>query len=498
MTIDAFHLIFIATTFAASLAAVILFFKRTPDNGTNIELELTKKQLEQTNLALQQEEEKLDTLNERIEQSIRNETAAKERLNALEGEKAKLIDEVKELKVKLEAEREAKNRADNAKTSFEEQKKALEERIAEQKKFIEEAQKNLKEQFENISNKQLEQSAEKFIKNSSENLGSILNPLKENIEKFKNEFTEKHLKDATAFGVLEKNIERIVAVNDKMTQTTENLTKALKGDNKMQGNWGEMLLEKLLEDSGLKKDIHYSAQESFNTEEGGRHQPDFLIKLPEGKHIIVDSKVSLVAYEKYFNEMNDDAKILHAKAFADSVKAHVKGLGDKRYQDNAAINTLDYVIMFMPIEGTFQLLNQYAPDIFQYGWANKVVITSPVTLFPVLQTISSIWKVEAQNRNTQEIVRTASSLYDKFLSFAESLEKVGAHIKKSEEAYSKSLEQLKDGRGNAVSIIRRLEELGIEKRKKGKTPSLMQGVDATTIKTKDASDDDASLQEDAA
>jgi len=365
---------------------------------------------------------------------------------------------------KIEALKEEITKTRISQAEIETQKKELEKRIKEQQEFIAEAQKTMKEQFENIANKQLQDHAEKFSKSSSKNLGDILEPLAKNIENFKKEFSDTYNKEARERFALEKEIKRIVDESGKMVSTTENLTRALKGNRKLQGNFGEMILEKFLEDSGLKKDDHYKTQSNFINEEGKRQLPDVTIYLPEGRHIIVDSKISLVAYERYFSEESDEIRVSHARDFIDSVKAHIKGLAAKNYQDNKNFNTLDFVIMFMPIEGTFQLASEYAPDIFSYGWSNKVVVTSPATLFPILKTISSIWKVEDQNKNTRNIIKTAEQLYNKFINFARTIEDMGKYIEKTDEAYRASLSQLKDGKGNLVSIVRRLENFGIDKK----------------------------------
>jgi len=353
------------------------------------------------------------------------------------------------------------------KAQIAEQKKALGEKVIEQQAFITEAQKNLKEQFENIANKQLQENAEKFSKDSSKNLDLILKPLSENIENFKKEFSETYNREARERFSLEKVIKQIAGTN-------ENLTKALKGDKKLQGNWGEVILERFLEDAGLEKDTHYKTQGSITNEEGKRQLPDVLILLPEEKHIVVDSKVSLVAYERYFSEESEPLKAIHAKDFVDSIKRHIKDLGTKNYQNNPNIKSLDFVIMFMPIEGTFQLASQYFPNIFSYGWDSRVVITSPSTLFPILKTISSIWKVDAQNKNTQEIIKTATLLYDKFTGFVSTMEEVGKHIDRTGRAYKEAISQLKDGNGNAISITNRLKNFGIDRKRIKKISDLMR------------------------
>ena len=478
MSFDIFYIVLTTS------AIVWLSLKLKNYGSTKLELERIKTENDYNTKQLADKDSFIISIKEKLENHQRDYTEASNKLATIQAEKAGLINEQEKQSNKIiELEQQAKklntqiHDLDVIKAGVEAQKKALEERIDEQKIFILEAQKNLKEQFENLSNKQLKDNAKKFYEDSSKNLGELLNPLSEKIGEFKKEFGETYSKEAKERFSLENEIKRIVDVNNKMTSTTENLTKALKGEKKTQGNWGEVILEKLLEDAGLKKDTHFRTQENIVTDDGKRQLPDVLVMLPESKHIIVDSKVSLVSYEKYYSEELEDSKIIHAREFADAVKNHIKTLNSKSYQDSQSVSSLDFVIMFMPIEGTFQLVSQYYPDIFAFGWNNRVCLTSPATLFPILKTISSIWKVEAQNKNTQEIIKTATQLYDKFVSFASSLEEIGKSIDKSKNHYDNALSQLRDGRGSAISIVKKLESYGVDKKKSSKKmPEIMQDL----------------------
>ena len=387
----------------------------------------------------------------------------------------KLENKITALEAEIKTLNEANSTLAARESKIESEKKSLEEKIAEQKTFIEEAQKNLKTEFESIAAKHLKGNSEEFLTSSSSKLTDILKPYKDGIEALKTKVEETYKTEAGERISLKTHIDLLVSQSAKVESTAENLTKALKGDRKIQGNWGEFILEQLLENSGLKKGVHYTTQENFVDSEGKRQLPDVNIKLSEGKDIIIDSKVSLVAYERYFNDSSGNAN-QHAVDFITSVKSHIDKLSNKSYQDNPNINTLDFVIMFMPIEGTYQLAYQLDSEIFSYGWNRRVILTSPSTLFPLLKAIASMWKIDAQNKKQQEIIRLATSLYDKFISFGNSLEVVGSSIEKSQEFYDKAIKQLRDGDGSAVSLVKRLENYGIEKKpsKNKKMPVFMQ------------------------
>jgi DNA recombination protein RmuC len=412
-------------------------------------------ELSKNNSALLKSEELLKEINKKLENQI----------TSLESDKTGLNNQISSLCAK--------------EAQIKTEKEALEKSIEEQKTFIEKAQENLKTEFKNISNQYLKDNSTEFLTSSSAKLQDILNPFSKEVAGLKKKVEETYKTEAEERISLETHIKThinlLVEQSNKMQSTTENLTKALKGDRKIQGNWGEFILEQLLENSGLKKDFHYTTQESFLDEEGKRQLPDVIIKLSEGKDIIVDSKVSLVAYERYFNDTSQNASI-YAREFIESVKSHINKLEAKSYQNNAEINSLDFVIMFMPIEGTYQLAYELDKEIFSYGWKKKVILTSPSTLFPLLKAIASMWKIDAQNKNVQEIIRLATSLYDKFISFGNNLEMIGKNIENSQKSYTLAIKQLSDGDGNAVSLVKRLENYGIEKKsaKNKKMPVFMQ------------------------
>jgi DNA recombination protein RmuC len=262
---------------------------------------------------------------------------------------------------------------------------------------------------------------------------------------------------------LKTEIERIVKVNEQMQSKTDSLTKALRGDVKAQGNWGEVMLERILEESGLRKGIDYTVQASGMGLRGAEYnivRPDVIVNLPERKHIIIDSKVSLVAYERYCSEADETLKQAHLREFLKSVKAHVDGLEQRRYQNVEALGTPDFVLMFMPIEGAYSLAIQQNHELHSYAWGKKIVIVCPATLFATLRTIASLWRIELQNQNAQEIARVGGGLYDKFVGFVEDMQAIGIQIDKLHKVYDQARNKLNEGKGNLINRVEKLKDLG--------------------------------------
>jgi DNA recombination protein RmuC len=254
-------------------------------------------------------------------------------------------------------------------------------------------------------------------------------------------------------------------MNESMRQQTDNLTRALRGDVKAQGNWGEVMLERILEESGLRRDDDYTIQGmemGLLAEDGSRQQPDVIVHLPDNKHIIVDAKVSLVAYERYCSAADDTQRELHCKDFLKSVKAHINGLEQKKYQHNEKLQTPDFVLMFMPVEGAYSFAVQQDRELHSYAWGKKIVLVCPATLFATLRTIASLWNIERQNRNTQEIARQGGALYDKFVDFVADMENINRHMSKASEVYDSAINKLKTGKGNLIGRAEKLRMLDIK------------------------------------
>ncbi len=366
----------------------------------------------------------------------------------------------------LREEREKLNAANNRLAKAEEAFKNQQEKLATHKTELEELQNRFKTEFENIANKLLEEKSKKFTEQNKINLDTILNPLKEKIKDFEQKVDVAYKTEAAERNSLKGEIKNLVALNKQISDEANNLAKALKGDNKAQGNWGELMLEKILEHSGLIKGKEYETQFSTTNEEGRRLQPDVKINLPDNKHIVIDAKVSLIAYEAFTNCASDEEKPHHLLNHIASVKSHIKLLSDKNYQSAKGINTPDFVLMFMPIESSFGIAIQADNELFQFAWERKIVIVSPSTLLATLRTIASVWKQEQQSRNAIEIAESAGSMYDKFISFLEDMEKINNHIDGAKKSYENAMNKMKYGSGNLISKAEKMKELGVKTKKK--------------------------------
>ncbi len=336
----------------------------------------------------------------------------------------------------------------------------MKEKLDTRKKELEDLQKKFTTEFENIAHKILKQNSQEFTQVNQKNMGEILNPLKEKIQLFEKkveETYEKGLKDQTD---LKAELKKLHDLNLKISDEATNLTKALKGDVKKQGNWGEVILERILERSGLTEGREYEKQESVTGDDGARLQPDVVIHLPEQKHIIVDSKVSLVAYERLVNTTDEDERQKHIKDHLLSIKSHVKILSEKHYQKAVGLNSPDFVLLFVPIESSFSVAIEADQELFSFAWDNKVVIVSPSTLLATLRTIASIWQQENQTRNAFEIARQGGALYDKFVGFITDLETIGKNLETTRKNYDLAMNKLNDGRGNLIRSAEKLKELG--------------------------------------
>ena len=316
-----------------------------------------------------------------------------------------------------------------------------------------------------LANKILKQNAEEFSKTNSEKISHLLNPLKEKLDGFEKQIQTKYdaqLKDTES---LKTQIESLVNLNTKLSLEAENLTKALKGDSKKQGNWGEFILERILEMSGLRKGEEYFSQYSDENNEGKRIQPDVVIQLPEEKHIIIDSKVSLTDYERYISSITDEDQTLFLKAHLNSVRNHIKGLSEKNYQTSKNLTAPDFVLLFIPIESSFSLAISNDAELFNFAWDKKIVLVSPATLLATLRTIANIWKQERQNKNALVIADQAGKLYDKFVGFVEDLTKIEKGLNSANKAYDEAINKLQTGRGNLINRVENLRTLGAKANK---------------------------------
>jgi len=354
-----------------------------------------------------------------------------------------------------------KNRMARAEETF----KAQRERLAGQEKSMQEIQQKFQLEFQNIANKLLDEKSQKFIETNRTNLDILLNPLKENIKAFEAKVDKVYKDESDERNILRGEITQLMALNKQISEEATNLTKALKGDSKKQGNWGEVILERVLERSGLVKDREYRLQASMSAADGTRFQPDVIIDLPDEKHLIIDSKVSLVAYERLVNCETEEDRRLFSKAHVESIRGHVLNLSSKNYHDLYKVNSPDFVLLFVPIESSFSFAVQLDAELFSDAWDKRVVIVSPSTLLATLRTIASIWKQERQNRNVLEIAALSGRMYDKFVGFVADMENIGKSIKSSQAAYDSAINKLTEGNGNLTNTADKIKKLGAKANK---------------------------------
>jgi DNA recombination protein RmuC len=339
------------------------------------------------------------------------------------------------------------------------------ERNKEQKQEVEQLQEKFTKEFENLANKILEEKTSKFTEQNKENLKNILSPLQDRIQLFEKKVEDTHKESIDYHAALRQQILGLREMNEQMSKETLNLTKALKGDSKMQGNWGELILERVLEKSGLEKDREYFVQQSFVTEDGNRVFPDVVINLPDGKKMIVDSKVTLTAYERYINEDDDDVKNQHLKDHVIAINRHVEQLGNKNYQDLYQMESPDFVLLFIPIESAFAIALNEDTTLYNKAFEKNIVIVTPSTLLATLRTIDSMWTNQKQQENALEIARQAGALYDKFEGFVTDLVRIGKKMDEAKIEYQGAMNKLVDGKGNLITSVEKLKKMGAKAKK---------------------------------
>ena len=337
---------------------------------------------------------------------------------------------------------------------------AQQEKFQEQKEELNRIRTQFNTDFQLLASKILEEKSQKFTDLNKQNISLLLDPLKERLRHFEDKVEKTYNHEAAERNVLKGVVEQLMQQSVQIQTEAHNLTKALKGDNKQQGNWGEVILERVLERSGLIKDQEYSLQVSIQQDGGGRSQPDVLIHLPDQKHLVIDSKVSLIAYERAVNHNDEVERALFLKQHVISIQRHIKELATKDYQSLYRINSPDFVLLFMPIESALSLAITYNPELFSEAWERRVVIVSPSTLLATLRTVASMWKQERQNKNVLAIAREAGALYDKFVSFLQDMEQIQSYLFKASEKHQDAMKKLSSGQGNVIRKIESLKVLG--------------------------------------
>ena len=343
---------------------------------------------------------------------------------------------------------------------------AQQEKFQEQKEEMTHIKQQFNVEFQVLANKILEEKSLKFTELNQQNLSLLLNPLKEKIKTFEERVEKTYNHEAAERNVLKGVVEQLMLQSNEIKNEANNLTRALRGDNKKQGNWGEVILERVLERSGLTKDQEYRLQASFTDEQGKRLQPDAIIDLPDNKHLVVDAKISLVAYERWVNAETDEDKLNYLKQHIYSIENHVKDLSVKNYQELYRIHSPDFVLLFMPIESALSTAVTSKPELFSDAWDRRVVIVSPSTLLATLRTIASMWKQERQTRNVLEIAREAGALYDKFVGFLSDMQQLETYLHKASEKHADAMKKLSTGPGNVIRKIENLKTLGAKTTKK--------------------------------
>ena len=385
--------------------------------------------------------ERLAALSSQLEQSQQREAQTQQSLQEQQQRASDQQARIAELETRLESERLQAG-----------------EKLA----LLEAARSEFGNQFQLLANQILEEKSKKFTEQNQLNLGGLLQPLQERIAQFQTQVAETYDKDSKERLTLKNEIERLAALNGKISEDAINLTQALKGSNKTQGIWGEMVLETVLESSGLRRGEEYQVQNTFDRDEGGQHRPDVIIHLPESRHMIVDAKMSLVAYERYVSAENDIERADALKQHLISVRAHIKGLSEKNYQTLTGLNAPDFVMLFIAVEPAFMLAFSHDPHLFNDALAKNVLLVSPSTLLANLRTIAYIWRQDQQNRNAQEIAQQCAKLYDKFVGFVEDLEDVGKKLGQTQKSFDDAKSKLVSGRGNLLRQAEQVKKLGVK------------------------------------
>ena len=347
--------------------------------------------------------------------------------------------------------------------------------------LLQSAREELTHQFKNLANDILEEKSKRFSEQNQQSLGQLLDPLKTKLQEFQGKVEQVYVQEGKDRSALAEQVRQLMELNKTVSQEANNLTKALKGSNKTQGNWGELVLERVLEGSGLRKGEEYDVQESHTLPDGRRLQPDVVVHLPDDRHLVIDAKATLVAYEDYANAEDEKHRDAALKRHLDAVRSHIKGLSDKNYQDLYGLKSLDFVLMFIPIEPAFMLAVTHDRDLFMDAWNKNVLLVSPSTLLFVVRTVANLWRQEAQTRNAQDIAKRGAELYDKLAGFVEDMESLGTRLNQAQKDYDGAINKLSTGRGNLIRQAEMLKKLGVKPSKSLPAPMVEIASDAADM-----------------
>ncbi|MGI9838433.1 DNA recombination protein RmuC [Vibrio parahaemolyticus] len=429
------------------------------------EKQLHQQQLEQVKQSLADAQQELDELdNERdkaafeVRQSHGKLMAAMEKLRyfeAVKQERQQYFDELGQM-------REQKSRLETQLREQQARHEQMNQANAEKLQILEQAEVRLKQQFEHLANQLFEEKTAKVDLQNRQSLEGLLSPLKEQLEGFKKQVNDSFSQEAKERHTLVHELKNLQRLNEQMTREAVNLTQALKGDNKQQGNWGEVVLARVLAESGLREGHEYKTQVNLQSEAGKRYQPDVIVHLPQNKQVVVDSKMALVAYERYFNAETDDERDRALNAHLTALRAHIKGLSMKDYHKLKGIQSLDYVLMFIPVEPAFQVAIQADPSLIKDAMEQNIILVSPTTLLVALRTIDNLWRNERQNENAKLIAQRATKLYDKLRLFIDDMEGLGGALDRANQTYQGAMNKLATGRGNVIRQAESFRQLGVE------------------------------------
>ncbi|WP_250658686.1 DNA recombination protein RmuC [Alkalimarinus coralli] len=344
-------------------------------------------------------------------------------------------------------------------------------------KLLEDNKTQLKQEFENLANQIFQEKQKHFTEQSRQGLDALLTPFKEQLTGFKQKIDDVYVNEAKERASLKTQIEVLHKLNQQITNEASNLTKALKGDKKLQGNWGEIQVEMILEQSGLKKGREFEREPNFKNDDAKNMRPDFIIHLPDNKHIIIDSKVSLIDYTRYVEASSEQEKDVHIKSYVQCIKAHIKGLSEKGYPKLNGMNSPDFVFMFLPVEPAFIAAFEYDQTLFNDAFENRIVVVTPTTLLATLRTVSNLWSIEKQNQSARVLADQAGKVYDKLRIFVEKMDKLGGQLNTVSSTYHEAWDSLREGRGNLLSQAQKFLDLGVRV-KKELPQSLVENVEA--------------------
>lgn len=401
-----------------------------------------------------------------------SELSSKEKLLAKNSEAVDLSNRLNAMQIEFDQlsreNQQSRETTATLKTSLELERKQFDEKL----QLLNESRDQMSVAFKNIANEIFEDKSKKFVEVNKDSLSTVLNPLNEKIQQFQKRVEDTYDKESKERFSLANEIKNLQELNVKIGEDAVNLTNALKGDNKAQGSWGEFILESVLQKSGLVKGREYDVQVSLKAEDGSKYQPDVIVHLPESKDIIIDSKVSLKAWDGFCSSDDGEKKEALLKQHIQSIRSHVKSLGSKDYQNLMGINSLDYVFLFMPIEAAYSIAIQNDPELSQYAFEKNIIFVGPTTLLTTLKTVQNLWRLAQQNQNANEIAERAGALYDKFVAFVDDLDDVGVRIDASKASFEKAQNKLHAGKGNLIRRVETLKQLGAKTSKKHKSELL--------------------------